>query len=253
MSADDKPAAGPAVSPEADPDPGGKGAGQEFISRWSRLKAEAKSKPVESAALQPEGEGLDPPADTVPQLTPQQLEDMTDDELLQHFDLPEPEALKQGDDFSVFMKAAVPARLRNRALRKLWLSNPALANVDMLVDYGDDFTDAAMSVPGMTTAYQVGKGIARKLEEFADPDRQNAAEARSDLAGAAPDSTSAERFTTAEDAPAGHLQQEAEPGAEDPVTDPKQASAADEPLRSDAEKPDNNDLAVQRMRFRFEG
>ena len=45
MNADDKPAASKDT------------AGQEFLSRWSRLKAEAKDKPVESDALQAEGDG----------------------------------------------------------------------------------------------------------------------------------------------------------------------------------------------------
>ncbi|MEH6727162.1 MAG: DUF3306 domain-containing protein, partial [Hyphomicrobiales bacterium] len=85
-----------------------------------------------------------------------------------------------GDDFTAFMKTVVPARIRNRALRKLWLSNPALANVDMLVDYGDDFTDAATVIPGMTTAYQVGKGIVRKIEELVGDDETDGIEQASE-------------------------------------------------------------------------
>ena len=72
-----------------------------------------------------------------------------------------------GDDFSVFMSKAVPDRIRRRALRTLWRSNPVLANVDMLVDYGDDFTDAAMAVENIQTAYQVGKGMLKHVQEMA--------------------------------------------------------------------------------------
>ncbi len=244
MNADDKPAASKDT------------AGQEFLSRWSRLKAEAKDKPVESDALQAEGEGAATRADMAPQLTSQQLEDMTDDELLQHFDLPEPDSLQQGDDFTAFMKAAVPARLRNRALRKLWLSNPALANVDMLVDYGDDFTDAAMVVPGMTTAYQVGKGIVRKLEELAEQDGLEAADTESGVAGAAldsaPDSDSDQQHDLEDDAAASHLQPDTGPVADEHLSIPVDASDADEPLLIDADTPETPAVAVQRMHFRFE-
>lgn len=95
------------------------------------------------------------------------LEGMDEAEMLAALDLPDPDMLKQGDDFSVFMAKAVPDQLRRRALRTLWRSNPVLANVDMLVDYGDDFTDAAMAVENIQTAYQVGKGMMKHVEEMA--------------------------------------------------------------------------------------
>lgn len=37
----------------------------------------------------------------------------------------------------------------------------------MLVDYGEDFTDAAMAVENIQTAYQVGKGMLKHVEEMA--------------------------------------------------------------------------------------
>lgn len=97
----------------------------------------------------------------------QALEEKSDEELLVELNLPDPDSLKLGDDFSVFMAKAVPDRLRRRALRTLWRSNPVLANVDMLVDYGEDFTDKAMVVENMQTAYQVGKGMLKHVQEMA--------------------------------------------------------------------------------------
>ena len=94
------------------------------------------------------------------------LEEKSDAELLVELDLPDPDSLKMGDDFSAFMAKAVPDRLRRRALRALWRSNPVLANVDMLVDYGEDFTDSAMVVENMQTAYQVGKGMLKHVQEM---------------------------------------------------------------------------------------
>lgn len=145
----------------------------EFLSRWSRRKAQAREQQIADDDLKPE---IEENEEIDGQLSKEQLEGLTDDEILQKLDLPDPETLKAGDDFTVFMKNAVPMRIRNRALRKLWLSDPTLANVDMLVDYGDDFTDAATVLPGMKTAYEVGKGIARRFEELAKeiPDTEEA-------------------------------------------------------------------------------
>ncbi len=95
------------------------------------------------------------------------LEEKTDAEILAELELPDPDTLEMGDDFSAFMAKAVPDRIRRRALRTLWRSNPVLANVDMLVDYGEDFTDSAMVVENMQTAYQVGKGMLKHIEEMA--------------------------------------------------------------------------------------
>lgn len=102
-----------------------------------------------------------------------ELEDISDDEILDRLNLPDPDAMKPGDDFSRFMSQAVPERLRRRALRKLWLSNPLLANADGLVDYGEDFTDGALAVENLQTAYQVGKGMLKHVLEM---ERQREAE-----------------------------------------------------------------------------
>lgn len=94
-------------------------------------------------------------------------EQKSDPDLLEELGLPDPDTLKAGDDFSVFMAKSVPARLRNRALRKLWLSNPALANLDGLVDYAEDYKTAGLTGEAVQTAYQVGKGLLKHVEELA--------------------------------------------------------------------------------------
>ena len=110
----------------------------------------------------------------------EELEARPDEEILAKLDLPDPDTLKEGDDFSAFMSKAVPERLRRRALRKLWLSNPVLANLDELVDYGEDFTDASLVVDNLQTTYQVGKGmlahIQAQADETADPEEEEMAE-----------------------------------------------------------------------------
>ena len=104
-----------------------------------------------------------------------ELDVKTDEEVLKELGLPDPDTLEPGDDFKVFMEEVVPERLRRRALKKLWLSNPLLANVDGLVDYGEDFTDAAVGAGFVETTYQVGKGMLKHIEELArkEQEKQN--------------------------------------------------------------------------------
>ena len=123
---------------------------------WSRRKAAAAAERAAEARLAEEAEA---------EAARQALEEKPDEEVLAELDLPDPDAMGQGDDFSAFMAQAVPERLRRRALRKLWISNPVLANLDSLVDYGEDFTDAATVVENLQTAYRVGKGMLRRIEE----------------------------------------------------------------------------------------
>jgi hypothetical protein len=104
----------------------------------------------------------------------QRLSDLSDEALLAELHLPDPDTLEPGADFTAFMSQQVPTRLRNRALRRLWISNPMLANLDNLVDYGEDFTDAATVIENLRTAYAVGKGIhGRFLDEEDNPPPEN--------------------------------------------------------------------------------
>ena len=52
------------------------------------------------------------------------------------------------------------------ALRRLWHMNPLFGEVCEMVEYGEDYTDAATVIEGMQTAYQVGKGYKTKAEEL---------------------------------------------------------------------------------------
>ena len=131
-----------------------------FASRWSRLKREPdEEKPAA------ELETLGDEGDALPATAEKPIEELTDAELLEKFALPDPDTMTAGDNFSAFMNQAIPDRLRRRALRVLWGSNPVLANLDELVDYGEDYTDAATVIENMQTIYQVGKGSAWKFQE----------------------------------------------------------------------------------------
>lgn len=134
-------------------------------------------------------------------------------ELLSELGLKDPELMQMGDDFSAFMQKAVPEALRRRALRQLWRSNPVLANLDGLVDFGEDFTDTAMVVPGMQTSYMVGKGLLRHViatTEAAQGGAADEADAAPDaMAQATDDAASLANAAGCDDAPA-----DSAPGAE---------------------------------------
>jgi len=115
------------------------------------------------------------------------LAEKSEAEMLAELDLPQPDDMKAGDDFSAFMKETVPAALRNRALRKLWLSDPALANIDNLVDYGEDFAAEAKMGGVVKTIYQVGKGMLADQDEDEDEVAEVIAPPTDDMAQEAPD------------------------------------------------------------------
>lgn len=143
------------------------------IARWSRRKRKARDGGNDALAEEPITHPIDPASES-------DDADLSEEELLEKYELPDPETLKAGDDFSAFMRQGVPDILRRKALRVLWKSNPALANLDGLIDYGEDFTDAAVVPETIATVYQVGKGIVRDAlardEAPADDDVSDASE-----------------------------------------------------------------------------
>ena len=95
-----------------------------------------------------------------------------DEEILAELGLPDPDTMEEGDDFAAFLKSTVPDHLRRKALRRLWRSNPVLANLDGLIDYGADFTDKAVVIPDLKTAYQVGRGMMRHVMALAEAEAE---------------------------------------------------------------------------------
>ncbi|MGI9569242.1 MAG: DUF3306 domain-containing protein [Desulfobulbia bacterium] len=132
------------------------GSGTDF---WSRRKAAVREEEKrEEAELEAE-KSIE---------TATALEELTDEEICQELDLPDPDELEEGDDIKPFLQTVVPERLRRRALRRLWKLNPTLANLDGLVDYGEDFTDSATVFEGIQTTYQVGKGMLEHIRHLAE-------------------------------------------------------------------------------------
>jgi hypothetical protein len=146
-----------------------------FLTRWSRRKRAANldagaaadgetAPPVRHRGVmdsEPDGPTVVEPAApeaTLPQ-TAAPPEAMVADATEAEADLPPIEALDDSSDYSAFMRDGVSDKLRSAALRKLWRSNPVLANLDGLNDYDEDFSDAAVVVEGVKSLYRVGKGM----------------------------------------------------------------------------------------------
>ena len=92
-------------------------------------------------------------------------EALSDSELLEKYELPDPETVEDEAGLDRFFEGDMPERLRRLALRRVWRLNPLFRFADEMVEYGEDYTDAATVVEGMQTAYQVGKGYLTKAKE----------------------------------------------------------------------------------------
>lgn len=90
---------------------------------------------------------------------------LSDSELLEKYELPDPETVEDEAGLDRFFEGNMPERLRRLALRRVWRLNPLFRFADEMVEYGEDYTDAATVVEGMQTAYQVGKGYLKKANE----------------------------------------------------------------------------------------
>lgn len=154
--------------------------------------------------------------------------------------LPEPEQLGPEDDYTQFLQDGVPDELRQRALRRLWTSNPVFANLDGLNDYDLDYTDAATVVENLKTAFQAGRGMVTKEEREAE------AAAAERAARGEPEPTPAD-LEDADPEDADRPDTDAGPGEGDP------AEAAEAQPESDADAPAeaaDSDAQGARARYR---
>jgi hypothetical protein len=133
------------------------------LARWSRLKreqAERKGSPSleEAAASAPRPAASDAGVDAQEESDTVRLED-----------LPDIETLTYESDFSAFIAKGVPKAIRNQALKKLWRSNPVLANLGGLNDYDLDYRPSEIRA----LAARAGEDLARgtKWQTARDRDR----------------------------------------------------------------------------------
>ena len=122
---------------------------ENFALRWSRLKRasrkEHKAEPIEST----------PPPDAVETLVSGEEEAAaawsgTEAPVSRKFDpasLPSIDSITAGTDIRSFLQSGVPAKLTRAALRRAWVSDPAIRDFIGLAENQWDFTDPA-AIPG---------------------------------------------------------------------------------------------------------
>ncbi len=128
-----------------------------FARRRAGLKAERDAELV-----------VVPEEPVTPEEVEPDLSEMSDTDILELLDLPDPDTLRKGDNFAAFMAKAVPMHLRNRALRNLWRSDPVLACLDGLNDYDTDYLTGSTGQGIIKTSYQVGRGLLAHVEKMAE-------------------------------------------------------------------------------------
>jgi hypothetical protein len=138
-----------------------------FLSRWSARKRAAREEAERPPEAESPAQDAPPLAPDAPVLTEAEAAELTDAEALERLALPDPATLEHGADFRAFLRAGVPKRLQRLALRRLWAVSPGGAALDGLVDYAEDFTDAAVAVERIADSYEVGKGLRAHVEAMA--------------------------------------------------------------------------------------
>lgn len=144
------PKAGPGPEPEPE---------EPFVSRWSRLKAQAR----ETTAPEAESSAVTPAdaddTDARPASAPTPLE------------LPDINLLGEDSDYSAFLAEGVDATLRRKALRKLFHS-PKFNVLDGLDDYMGDYTqfEPLGSIVTADMRYQIERAARLAEQALAEGD-----------------------------------------------------------------------------------
>ena len=177
-----------------------KGGESGFLTRWSARKSQiaqglgVQEETVDDAALA---------ADDANHQAAESDEDaaLSDAELLEKYELPDPAEIEEETGLDKFFDGKTPERLRQMALRRLWRINPFFGFVDEMVEYGEDYTDAATVIEGMQTAYQAGKGYLQKVLSPEEEAAEQAKVAAEEASAVEDDKNATDSDKTAEESP----------------------------------------------------
>jgi hypothetical protein len=114
-----------------------------FLSRWARLKQEARTAPP-PAMPEPATPTVAEPAE------PNAGERNAASQDSETAPLPSLDQIVPGADVTAFLARGVPEALRNAALRKLWVTDPAIRDFIEMADYQWDFNNPD-SIPGWSS------------------------------------------------------------------------------------------------------
>ncbi len=149
-------------------------------------------------------------------------------------DLPDIESLTYESDFTVFLAKGVPKALRSRALKKLWRSDPILANLDGLNDHDLDYRHVDIRTLAARSVEDLARGTKRLTASDRAAERPERSTHASDRPAAAPgrDATAAtvrSAAPPASDPPATTVATAASPKSNPPATAGIASSAPDPP------------------------
>lgn len=155
-----------------------------FFGRWSKRAVEARrSEPTDASSDETAADqAASPPADGDPE----------DTDLAKPADLPDVEELGPEADYRPFLKRSVAPALRRLALRRLWQSDPVLANLDGLNDYDDDFASLHRTgAEAIADAVRAGRQYARDPIAARDAPEARAADLPADSGAGSAESEAA--------------------------------------------------------------
>lgn len=132
-----------------------------FLGRWARLK---KRSAVPEAEPAPESV---PAENAVQPAAPEEPFDPAS--------LPALDTLDQASDYTAFLKPGVPRELRTLALRRAWVTDPAITGYKTLADYDWDFNAPGYGALRVTDDVA---DLARRAFGLLDPEEKPASEPR---------------------------------------------------------------------------
>ncbi len=136
----------------------------EKLSRWSQRKLAARRGDAPADEVDDAARGVGPSAENAPEakVAGAPAGETSDEEVPV---LPPVDELTAESDYTVFLAKNVPEAIKRAALRKLWVSDPVLANLDRLNDYDEDYSFVDTVVSAVRTSYRVGKGYIDDAEK----------------------------------------------------------------------------------------
>ena len=141
---------------------------ESFLKRWSVNKSKSKDTDVLNQVSDLESsETLNNEIAAEEKQIEEELK-LTDDELADKYEVINPDKVNSSVDLREILNKNIPDRLKQLALKRLWRIVPLYGEVSELVEYGEDFTDAATVIDNLQTAYVVGKGYLDKVVEKTD-------------------------------------------------------------------------------------
>ena len=124
-----------------------------LLSRWAKRKEAVREEEEVEAAVAEAADEAEPETEEEAMA----LLEERDPELAKQISTMDLDKLSYDDDFTVFMKTKVPDIIRRKALSKLWLSHPLLANLDGLNEYDEDYTQAADAAEMVAKAFEAAR------------------------------------------------------------------------------------------------